>query len=87
MTRAWSAIAALFMLGMGTPVVAADAGNHPSMSRHQMAAQVIACMKRRMSADQKISYNEAARSCKEQVDRQNEVSVSGPLVASDTPAK
>jgi len=87
MTRALALIAALLALGIGAPDMAADAGNHPSLSKHQIVAQIIACMKKRMAADQKISYNEAARSCKEQVRRQIEGSVSGPLVAADNPAK
>jgi hypothetical protein len=40
-------------------------------------------MKKRMAADRYISYNEAARACKEQVNRQFDAANSGPLVAAD----
>jgi len=90
MTRAPLVIAALGTLGIGALAVAdtgSHPGNHPAINKHQMIGQVIACMRKRMAADQKISYNEASRSCKEQVMRQIEGSVSGALVAADNPAK
>jgi hypothetical protein len=42
---------------------AADAGTSPAQIRHQ----VTLCMKKRMSADRAVSYNEAARSCNAQI--------------------
>jgi hypothetical protein len=62
---------------------AADTGQ-PALSRRQMLTQIIGCMKKRMSASRTISYNEAAKACKEQP-RQSDSP--GPLVAADTPAK
>jgi hypothetical protein len=55
--------------------------------RHQAANQVVLCMKRRMSGDRLISYNEAARACKDEVTRQIENGDFGPLVAAETPTR
>jgi len=60
----------------------------PSISpKHQLANLVTDCMKKRMYSDQSISYNEAARLCKEQVHRQIGNPTSDPLVAADTSPK
>jgi hypothetical protein len=56
-------------------------------SKRQTVSQVIDCMKRRMSSDRAISYNEAAKVCKQQVlAQQNEGPRTVPLVAADTSA-
>ena len=57
----------------------------PALTRRQMLTQVIGCMKKRMSASRTISYNEAAKVCKDQLKQSD--SSSAPLVAADTPAK
>jgi hypothetical protein len=59
----------------------------PSMSKRQMIEQVASCMRKRMSADKTVSYNEAAKACKVQVSKQRDNSASGAIVASHTPAK
>lgn len=53
-------------------------------AKRQTVSQVIDCMKRRMSTDRAISYNEAAKVCKQQVLAQSEGATGGPLVAADT---
>jgi hypothetical protein len=68
----------------GTHAMSAD-WNHQSYSaRRQTAGQIIDCMKKRMSDDRSISYNQAAKVCKRQVLAQREGSSSAPLVAADT---
>jgi hypothetical protein len=44
-------------------------------------------MKKRMSSDRLISYNGAAKLCKDEVARRFENASPGPLVAADSPAK
>jgi hypothetical protein len=56
---------------------------HSFAAKRQFASQVIGCMKKRMAADRYISYNEAAKVCKEQVNRQFDSPDQGPLVAAD----
>jgi len=67
---------------------ASDWKAQPLAVKRQMVSQVISCMKKRMSDDRRISYNEASKVCRETVEGQLEKSTSGPLVAVDTsPAK
>ena len=70
----------------GTQAGATDWKGQSLSSKRQTVSQVIDCMKRRMSSDRAISYNEAAKVCKEQVLAQTGGTSSGPLVASDTAA-
>jgi hypothetical protein len=59
---------------------------HVSAKRLTMI-QVNDCMTKRMYADRQISYNDAARVCKQWVYQQMGISASGPLVAADTSGK
>lgn len=68
-----------------SPVFAADHAGQAPMSKRELAGQIVGCMKRRMSADRYISYNQAAKDCKAQVLGRREASPT--LVASDTPGK
>ena len=67
-----------------SPVFASDWKAQPLAVKRQMVSQVISCMKKRMSTDRQISYNQAAKFCRETVESQLEKSTSGPLVAADT---
>ena len=67
-----------------SPAVASDWKAQPPSVKRQMVSQMISCMKKRMSNDRLISYNQAAKSCRETVEGQLEKSTSGPLVAADT---
>jgi hypothetical protein len=70
-----------------SPAFASDWKGQPLAVKRQMVAQVIACMKKRMSDDRLISYNQASKACRETVEGQLEKSTGGPLVAvSDTAA-
>jgi hypothetical protein len=66
--------------------LASDWKSQPLAVKRQMVSQVISCMKKRMSNDRLISYNQASKECRETVEGQLEKSTSGPLVASDTGA-
>jgi hypothetical protein len=72
---------------LGRAALAVDEAGQSKMSKRQMAAEVVSCMKKRMSADRSTSYNEAMKVCKEQVNRENDTLGAGALVASDHPAK
>ncbi|MGA2188225.1 MAG: hypothetical protein ABSH33_06820 [Steroidobacteraceae bacterium] len=66
---------------------AAPANPPPTMTKHQMIVQTVSCMRKRMSSGKPISYHEAAKACKDQLDKQRDNSTAGALVASDAPAK
>jgi hypothetical protein len=71
------------LLMMAGQAVAVD-GGQPALTKRQMLTQVIGCMKKRMAASRTISYNDAAKVCKDQLKAE---SSSQPLVAADTPAR
>ena len=75
----------IMMAGLLTaaPGLAADSG-HSLYARRQFFTQVVSCMRKRMAVDKAISYNQAAKVCKEEVTRQGDGSNAGPLVAADT---
>jgi hypothetical protein len=83
MNRMVRVIAMGGLLLVAAQAVAVDTGQ-PALTKRQMVTQVIGCMKKRMSASRTISYNEAARVCKDQLKQSDSA---GPLVAADTPAK
>jgi hypothetical protein len=58
--------------------------SQPATPKRQMIAQINSCMKKRMYADQALSYNAAAKICKNQLAGKSDA-VSVALVASDTP--
>ncbi len=66
---------------------AADWKGQPLSVKRQMVIQVIGCMKKRMAADRLVSYNQAAKECREEVAAQLEKASAGPLVAADAPVK
>jgi hypothetical protein len=73
------------MLGGLTAIGSSTAlASHTSWSaKRQFASQVINCMRKRMANDKYISYNQAARICKDEVSKQTVGADTGPLVAAD----
>ena len=71
------------MMLVGARALAADSANPSTMSKRQLIAQVVGCMKKQMSASNSISYNAAMKACKDQMSRQSDNSTSRTLVASD----
>ena len=53
----------------GQQALADVSANQPALTKRQMITLMIDCMKKRMSADRAISYHEAAKTCKEDIKR------------------
>jgi hypothetical protein len=70
------------VIGTST-ALAADPG-HSFSAKRQFASQVVSCMRKRMASDKYISYNQAAKICKDEVAKQLDGSDAGPLVAADS---
>jgi hypothetical protein len=87
MKRLVTAIALTGVIFVGTQALAVDSTSQPTMSKRQMFAQMVGCMRKRMSANKSSSYNDALKACKGQINKQSDNLSSGALVASDTPAK
>ena len=78
---------AMTSVAFAGPQVHADSVRPPTMTKHQMIVKTVGCMRKRMSIDRAISYNEAARTCKAQIDKQSDNSSPGaqpPAFASTT---
>jgi hypothetical protein len=60
--------------------LAADPG-HSFAAKRQFASEIVGCMRKRMAADKYISYNQAAKTCKDEVTKQNDGADAAPLVA------
>ena len=84
MNRVPVVIGMLGALLAGTQGSAVDWKNQSQATKRQAVSLVIDCMRKRMSKDRSISYNEAARVCKQEVARQFDSAPSGALVAADT---
>jgi hypothetical protein len=65
----------------------ADPERQPTLTKRQVIAQTIDCMRKRMSIDRAVSYNEAAKTCRDQISKQSDKAAPGTLVASDSPTK
>jgi hypothetical protein len=77
-------VAVLGALLAGAQGSAVDWKNQSLASKRQAVGMVIDCMRKRMSKDRSISYNEAARVCKQDIARQLDSAPSSALVAADT---
>jgi hypothetical protein len=86
MNRVATVLSLSGVIFVGPPALA-DSTNQPAMSRHQMVAQMVGCMKKRMAANRNASYNDAMKACKDQINKERDNSPPGALVASDSAAK
>jgi hypothetical protein len=68
MYRVLTVIATTSMLFVGAPALADNSRSHAASKR----AQIADCMTKRMSANKAESYNEAAKRCKDQMNRPND---------------
>jgi hypothetical protein len=84
MNRVPVVITMLGALLAGTQSSAVDFRHQSLATKRQAASMVIGCMRKRMSTDRSISYNAAARVCKEEVARQLDNPPARALVAADT---
>jgi hypothetical protein len=82
-------LTALAMTGLliGARALAVDSIGPPTMSKRQLITQMVGCMRKQMSANNAISYNEAMKTCKDQMNTQSNNSASRTIVASDALAK
>ena len=87
MNRIVTVIALSGLVFASTRALAADPPSQSPMSKRQVVARVVGCMKKRMAANKNSSYNEAMKVCKEQIRKENDNSPGGTLVASDSAPK
>jgi hypothetical protein len=87
MNRLPIVIASAGAIFVGSQALAIDSVNQSTMSKRQMIAQIVGCMKRRMSANKDSSYKEAMKACRDQINKERDNSPTGAFVASDTQAK
>jgi hypothetical protein len=75
----WNGLQMLAMTALALSGAQALAGSvaQPSMTRHQMNVKTVGCMRKRMSIDRLVSYNEAAKACRDQIAKQNDNSPPG----------
>jgi hypothetical protein len=71
----------------GTRAHGDESAGQSRMNRRHGIAQVVVCMKKRMSNDRGTSYNEAKKMCTEQIAKLGDNASSGALVASAAPSK
>lgn len=70
-----------------SPAFASDWKGQPLAVKRQMVAQVVACMKKRMHGDRLISYNQASKLCRDEVEARLDKPSTGVLVADTGAAK
>jgi hypothetical protein len=87
MNRLVAVIALAGVIFAGTRALGDESASQSRMSKRHTIVQVFDCMKKRMSHDKGTSYNEARKTCKDQVAKQGDNTSSGALVASATPPK
>jgi hypothetical protein len=87
MNRLVAIIALAGMIFVGTRALGDESANQSRMSKRHTVVQMVDCMKKRMSHDRGTSFNEARKTCKDQVAKQSDSASSGALVASATPPK
>jgi hypothetical protein len=82
-------LTAIAMTGLliGAQALAVDPTGQPTISKRQLIVQMVGCMRKQISANNAISYNEALKTCKDQMNTQSDNSASHTLVASDTLTK
>ena len=72
MHRMLTAIATIGALFVGAQALAVDSIDHSTMSKRRMTVQIVGCMRKQMSASKRISYNEAAKVCRDLIDNRSQ---------------
>ena len=85
MIRAMQLLGLIGVMAVVPPAHAVDSTGQSPVSKRQMIVQMVDCMKKRMSADRNRSYNEAMKTCKDQMHKDE--SPAGALMASETQPK
>lgn len=71
----------------GPPAHAIDSQRSLTNARHQIALQMLKCMRARMSASRTIWYNEAQLLCQQELAGQHGTPAAGKLLAAESAAK
>ncbi len=87
MNRILTVIAMTSVMLVSARALAVDSVSQSTMSKRQLVAQMVGCMRKQMSANNTISYIEAMKVCKDQISKRSDSSASRTLVASDTLTK
>jgi hypothetical protein len=67
MNRLLTAVATTGAICLALQALAADSDNQSTMSERQQIAQIVGCMRARMTANKDSSYKVAFKACKKQV--------------------
>jgi hypothetical protein len=73
-TRSTLAVLAMTSGAFAGAPASTDSLPQPTMTRHQLVAKTIDCMRKLMSKDATVSYNEAAKTCRRQIGQQSDKS-------------
>jgi hypothetical protein len=87
MNRPAMVIALAGVIFAGTAALGDESASQSRTSRHHAIAQLVVCMKKRMSDDKGISFIDARKTCKDQIANHGDSTSSGTLVASATAPK
>jgi hypothetical protein len=77
---------AMAFVGLSGAQTSADSVRQPTMTRHQLVVKTLDCMRKLMSTDRVVSYNEASKTCRDQISKQGDRSAPSALVASRRPS-
>jgi hypothetical protein len=72
MNRLLTAVATTGAICVAMQALAADSDNQSTMTERQLVAQIVGCMRVRMSASKDRSYKGAYKACKNQVTKGND---------------
>jgi hypothetical protein len=86
MNRLLTLVATTGAMVLASQAHAIDAADQ-SMSKRQMIAQMVDCVKKRKSANKDSSYREAFKACKQQLNKGGDTAEIDALVASDPQVK
>ena len=67
MNRLLTAVATTGAICLALQALAADSDNQSTMSERQQIAQIVGCMRVRMSANKDSSYKDAFKACRKQL--------------------
>jgi hypothetical protein len=87
MNRLVTAIALTGVIFACTRALGDESASQPRVTKRQATASLVVCMRKRMSYDRSASYNEAKKTCRDQIANRSDKASSSSLVASATPPK
>ena len=87
MNRLLTVVATTGAICVVSQALAADSDNRSAMSERQLVAQIVGCMRARMSANRDSSYKDAYKACKNQVIKGSDNLPPDAVVVSGTQAK